>query len=114
MAIFFNKNNVLSYSLIMFATCLSIITVSAWSAQLVHPAAPSQTADKVEPPSKDKPPSTLRKPEVSSNLVYFSELQGTDVKDSNIIYTFEIVLSDNNGKNKKILKLKPGYQQYKK
>ena len=105
---FFNKNNTLPQLLIMAATMLNIITIALWvsvtNCASVEPMESTMNVQEILPPSN------IQKPEVSHNLVYFTDMQASEVRDSNILYTFEVVLTDENGKNREIMRLAPNYR----
>ena len=102
---FLNKNKALSKYLIISATILNIITIAVFvintNCASVKPIYETTKVQSIEIPN------TLQKPETSHNLTYFSEMKDVNIKDSHILYTLEVILSDKNGKNKKIMKLKP-------
>jgi|6_EtaG_2_1085325.scaffolds.fasta_scaffold11033_4 hypothetical protein len=100
-----NKNNVLDRSIIMTAIITSLITLSLCT--LVNCASVAQ--DKQIP---KLPSAAIEKPIISNDLSYFSDSQSTteqleELKDSNIIYTMQVILYDKKGKMKEQLTLKP-------
>lgn len=102
---FTNKNNILPHFLIAIATVLNILIAAAW----VTTSGCASTSNKQETKQVQNVPApgSLQAPIVSDNLIYFSDMQTKDMQDTDIIYTFEIFVSDKNGKAKEIMRLKP-------
>jgi len=102
---FTNKNNILPHFLIITATALNILIAAAW----IHTTgcASASHQQKVESTQNLPTPGNLQPPVISDNLSYFSDIQAQNMQDTNILYTFEILVSDENGQAKKIMKLKP-------
>tara|TARA_Y100000593_G_scaffold92900_1_gene185969 strand:+ start:777 stop:1097 length:321 start_codon:yes stop_codon:yes gene_type:complete len=102
---FINKNNILPQFLIITATALNILAAAAW----VHVSGCASTAyqQDMKQVQNVPAPGTLQDPIVSDDLSYFSDLQVGKMQDANILYTFEITVSDENGKAKEIMKLAP-------
>ena len=105
---FFNKNNILPQFLIVAATMLNIITIALWIS-VTNCAAIEPMEDTINV-QEVLPSNDMKKPEVSHNLAYFTDIHDSDVRDSNILYTFEVVLTDEDGKNREIMKLAPNYR----
>lgn len=102
---FTNKNNILPQFLIITATVLNIVIAAAWIHITGCAAATPQ--QKVEQVQNLPAPGPLQNPIISDDLSYFSDMQTKNMQDTNILYTFEIYLSDENGNTKEIMKLKP-------
>ena len=100
-----NKNNVLDRSIIMTAIFVSLVTLSL--CVLVN--CTSAVQDKHVP---NLPAAAIEKPIISGDLSYFPDSQAAmgeleEIKDSNIVYTMQVILYDKKGKMKEQLTLKP-------
>ena len=102
---FFNKNNILPQFLIITATILNVLAAGAW--MTTTSCASTSSISEVQKTQEIEKPILLQSPRTSENLVYFSDLQNSKIKDTNILYTFEVLVSDEAGKNKEIMKLRP-------
>ena len=102
---FFNKNNILPQFLIITATILNVLAAGAWAT--TTSCASTSSINEVQKTQEIEKPILLQSPRTSENLVYFSDLQNSKIKDTNILYTFEVLVSDDTGKNKEIMKLRP-------
>ncbi len=99
-----NKNNVLDRSIIMIAIITSLVTLSL--CVLVN------CTSAVQNKRLPQPSAEIEKPIITDDLSYFSEDQilteeFEEIKDSNIVYTMQVILYDKKGKMKEQLTLKP-------
>ena len=102
---FTNKNNILPQFLIITATALNILIAAAWV--YTSGCASTRYQQEVEQVQNAPAPGDLKAPIVSDDLSYFSDMKNEDLQDTDILYTFEIFLTDEKGKAKQIMQLAP-------